>query len=501
MNKIRILSFLLFLLFVGQCYGQTTQWSVPVENPQAYFSEVVNIDAANLIMVDATSFVSLNNGPAKDYHFSVYDKNLELVRKVPIEYKLGQQEMLYQFTINTKRTFYVFASTIDKKGSNNSLYFQKLDPQTLDPIGRLVKVFDTENHSRFHNGRIDYKFSPDSSKVLIYSNPYFRRNEPEQFDFAVFDIEMNQIWTRKTSLPYKESETRIEDVVVDNDGSVFVIARNGLLLERTCSNCPIKKKVDHVLFAFSEKNQQVIEHTLDPKDQELIGIKFHFNSNDDLICAGFFSNKKADQINGTFFLKFDRNKMTITSTQASDFELDSPRYVYEFRKIISKGNDGFLLIGEQYQEHYSDPQQRMAENTYGDILVVDIDNSGKIRWQVEIPKHQKKAGVQSIVSSFATMVFEDRIMLIYNDHVDNLALDLSQKHRKNFSLGDKNGAIVQTTVDFKGNVSSNAIFLKKEIAVILCPSLFLRIDPERMLVFGGESGSTQLGIYTFKPMP
>lgn len=502
MRKVQFLSFLFFLLAVVQCFGQQTTWSTPYYNRYAVWSGVANLSTDHLISIDGVHISNFAKGSSTDHHLTVYDKELKVVREVPISFELGKEKLLHQFVVQSKNDYYVFASTWDSKTDKNTLYFQRLDHQTLSPKGGLKKVLETVSGTARQNGRMDFRYSPDSSKILVYSNPFLKKDEPEQFEFVVFDRDMNPIWTRKATLPYEERQNRINDAVVDNNGNVFIMDEEGYVDDRFCGGCPTVNS-NHIVFAFSQDSEKPIELLLDPGDKHLVNMKFHFNSKEELICVGFSAKDASTHVSGVYFLKINTKSKEVIEAKDSSFGLEKPFYLYVFRQIIPIENGGYILLGEYYDHIRTETAGANGasypshEYTFDNILIVGIDNSGGIKWQTEIPKHQHSTNNGGVYSSFGAMAFDDHIMLIYNDHIDNLGVDFGKNRPKNFGHTKKKGVVVQADVTFDGKITQKKLFGFDELDVILYPKMFIRIDEEHMLMFGGKKGFTQFGIMTF----
>ena len=232
-------------------------------------------------------------------------------------------------------------------------------------------------------------------------------------------------------------------------------------------------------------------------------MKFHFNANGELICAGFSADSTTDFVSGSYFVKIDTKTKEVTYAKESNFGLEKPLYQYSFKQIISKGEDGYILLGEYYEfgmysVNNGNSSSTKIKYSFGNILIVDIDNAGNVRWKTEIPKFQSSTNNQGIYSSFGAMAFDDHIKIIYNDHIDNFTENARKTGpKKNVSIKKNKGVVVQANVSFDGKVTQKKLFTFDELDVILFPKMFLRIDAENMLMYGGGKGATQFGIMTF----
>jgi hypothetical protein len=231
-------------------------------------------------------------------------------------------------------------------------------------------------------------------------------------------------------------------------------------------------------------------------------------------------------VDGSYFLRIDRDSKAVTQSSGKEFGLDfitaemrenqeervqkreekgknQEMFEYDLRKLIPRADGGAILVAEQYfvrvVSYYNASSKQYVTQYhyfYNDIIVVSIDPSGSIEWASKIPKRQHSVNDGGYFSSFATMVTDDQLYFIFNDDVRNL-----ESHKQgvyhNFNLGDKNGIVTLAAVDVEGNIERRAFFSNQELETITRPKLCSQVSPTQMLLYAKKRGNSQLGLATF----
>ena len=96
--------------------------------------------------------------------------------------------------------------------------------RTLDAQANLgeIKVIEVLD-SRFRNrGEFAVQLSKDRSKIAIFTNPPYERQQAENFYVRVFDPSLNELWNADVELVYQDRNF-IMDFEVSNAGDVFIL--------------------------------------------------------------------------------------------------------------------------------------------------------------------------------------------------------------------------------------------------------------------------------------
>jgi hypothetical protein len=205
----------------------------------------------------------------------------------------------------------------------------------------------------------------------------------------------------------------------------------------------------------------LVSYKISLKDKFIVGLSFHKSKNDELICAGFYSNRKLDVgelfgknylfgnsteagYAGTYYIRINTVNKEVLVSKTKEFSLDlitthlSDRkkekaktakalgdkknqaelgLSYRFNEIIQKEDGGAVLIMEKYYVivHYY-RNTTYYNYHYDDIIVASVSPTGDIQWTTRIPKEQKSQNDGGVNSSYSVSVVGDKLYFLFNDN-------------------------------------------------------------------------------------
>lgn len=426
----------------------------------------------------------------------------------------------------------VFTKFYEKQEKRNGLYMRMFSADDMSAIGRLERVAEMPVESKRAKGSFDVQGSPDASKILVNLNlPYVKENL-ERFALRVYDDQMNAVWQRDVELPYRDDEFAVQDLRVDNDGSVIMIGQK--YAEKAEAKELRKDKrptyTYHMLVYHADKDIPD-DHPIMVQDKFLQDLTLSLGDDGDILCGGFYGNKGSFTVRGTFFLKLDRRSKAILHESYKEFsddfitqymtekeeskakkkadkkDEDLELYSYELRDIVRTDDGGAVLVGEQYMFYvttstFTDANGRTSTTTtyhyvYNDIIVVNVDPEGNIDWAVKIPKRQHTTNDGGYYSSFAMHVDKDNLYFVFNDHGQNLFLLPGDKVQQ-FKLGGKEALITLATVEGVGTVHREALLSPDKRDAITRPKACVQIDDDRMFIYAARKKEYRFGLITFE---
>ena len=253
---------------------------------------------------------------------------------------------------------------------------------------------------------------------------------------------------------------------------------------------------------------------MDLPDYHIKDIQVVHNDQDELICVGFYSNVGRNSADGTYYARYSSDRLTKKSSQIDEFSVDfmvdgksnrTERKAVRkenrgadvelsnllVRDIVLRSDGGVVLVGEEYYIEENDERQ---EYYYNDIMVININNSGKMDWAKKIYKRQElilTSGVSSFINmaragflSYTLCAAEDKIYFVYNDHKDNF----DGRDGKDYRLTPDNLKSVSaiTSIDGSGRIEKEVLFKNETNKVVVYPQNCVQLnsaDP-KLLLFG-----------------
>jgi hypothetical protein len=350
----------------------------------------------------------LGNVPAE---ISSYDVNTQEIIYKQLVSNSGQKKLNYNGTIQLKNGFIILSSDKDRKSKTNTLYRQSINKEDMivENAMEMAKI-DYGGYLKSNSGDFDHVLSRDSTKLLIYYNLPYDSRAPEKFGFQVFDESLEALWQMEVTLPYTEDLFEVVDYKIDSKGGVHLL---GILYKdkKEASKKGEPNYTYHIL-SYLNGGSEVKEYPLTVSGTFLTDMRIAVDNNDNLICAGFYSEEgegksnKYSSIKGSYAVRIDQKSKTIVAENMKDFELD---FIVENRsEEVEEGIRKSAVIGENVEmdnfhlddlvitddgtalllgeKHYT---RNSSDNTfyiYRDVLVVAIAPSGDIKWHIKIKK-------------------------------------------------------------------------------------------------------------------
>lgn len=453
---------------------------------------------------------------------SVYSRVLEL------ELLKNDLELEDLVVINDK--VLAFASFYSKKEDVRMLYVRLFNEADMSAEGEWKEVarFASEKE---RSGSFGITFSPNKDHILISVNLPYEKDAAEKFRLHVMDDALQPEWDREITLPYTDKEFSFEEFRVDNKGDVIMIGvkyaekREAKALKRAG-----KAQYSYHLLTYAADGTER-DHTIEVQDKFLQDLTLSLDTGKaDILCGGFFGNKGAYVVRGSFFLRLDPTTLAIKHQSFKEFEDDfitqymTPKeeekakkradrkdedlemYEYDLADIVRRDDGGAVLIGEQYYTYTTTTCYttqgggRTCTTTYhyiyNDIIVINIGPDGNIAWATTVPKRQHTANDGGYFSSYGLEVKGDRLYFVYNDNGENLFLAAGDKF-KNTDFQGKSSIVTLATVSIDGHVTREALFDPEKRELILRPKSCRQMEDDRMFLYATRKKDYRFGMVTF----
>jgi hypothetical protein len=358
----------------------------------------------------------------------------------------------------------------------------------------------------------------------------FEKEGLERFSLKVFDRDMNPLWDRDVQLPYQDSEFSVESIRVADDGTVMMIG-NKYAEKREAKALKKDGKATYTyhLIIFHGDDAATEGHPIVVPDKFLQDISLNVGKEGDILCGGFYGNKGSFAIRGTYFLRLDRDTKKIIHTSFKEFdrdfitaymtekeeakatkkaekkgeEVEMPNY--ELRDIIRRSDGGAVMVAEQYNFYTTTvctPTQNGGQTcrtvyhyVYNDIIVVNVDPQGDIAWSAKVPKRQHSQNDGGRYSSYALVVKNDHIYLMFNDSGKNLLLLPGDKVEP-FRYG-KEMLITLATINNDGKVFREALMPQDKRDAITRPKAGVQIADDRLFIYASWKKTHRFGTVVF----
>jgi hypothetical protein len=525
--KKNLLASILFITSVFPTNAQelsfSLKWGKELEaSRRSSLNDVVGHDATGIYTVkgEVNAF-----GRNAEYTLEHYDKNFALTKSFDLNLESGDLKGEVNNILHIKNRLYMFYSYSDKKTKKNTLFVKEIDKASLKPKTETKEIgeIDFTGKRKKNSGSFFYRVSRDSSKILVvYSLPY-DEDQPAKFGFHVLDHQLNSIWEKQVTLPYQDELFDIKSFRIDNIGNAYLL---GLVYkEKRKDKRRGLPNYSYEVIACRDKGSTLVQYPVALKKRFITDMQIEILDNQNIICAGFYSEIGKMSIGGTYFISIDAATKEIKTESLRDFGIDfitqnlSERqerkakrkeeqgnqvelYEYDLDKLLVGKDGSAILVGEQYffnvvtSTRMINGVMSMYTTThyyYNDIIAVKIDPNGEIEWTQKIPKTQHTLEDGGFYSSYALAIVKGKICFIFNDNPKNIGVKESKS--ANYRPTKSVGVIV--SLDQKGNVTKQAIFGSADSEVIMRPKVCEQISNQEVILFGQRKKNQQFAILTF----
>ncbi len=547
-----ILTFLLVAPLVSFSQNISTHFGPKQKTPPRTEISFVggNENELRVLKTQSTGLLGRN----KLFFLEKYDAKHQVVSKSELRMpNTNGHELTFEGVELFKDKLNLFTSYFNKRDSMNVFFSNSINEKGI--VDADYKQLDEIYTNRKRNaGGFNYYTSKDSSKILIVHHNPFIKGKKETFACKVLDQSFNTIWTKEFELPIRDEQFEFIDFAIDNNGKVYIIG------SADAKKSNLKKMGDlYTILSYDPGNDVFSQFDLD-LGKYIIEIAFEVNSQNDLICVGFYSdvtrnatyswNRKTLTLtertsirnttsHGIFVVKIDGNTQTVKHKNIQEFDKKAVALFTSQRgaeknkgivdlhinRLILKDNGGIVLLAEQDYVTVTVTQNPSTSSSmspsgvrrptgkstsktynfyYNNIIAISIAPDAGIEWQIPISKNQLTKNDQGFFSSYASFVYDDIVYLIYNDHPQNLKIT-DVKKRKIMKTPKKSVAVV-TTIDTQGNFKSSQLFNSKSQGVVIRPKSNLDTNTGKLMIVGYEnkganprnSKSTQIGSIEIK---
>lgn len=520
---------LFFLLIVAAAPAQRTElparieWGEELREPAGtYLSKIISTSASGFYALRRKNSNMLT---AEQIYLEFYDGKMNLKRsqKIDLRYKGKQRD--FENVVMLGGQLFLLTSFNNQAKKKNYLFVQKVSKR-FTPSKELKMISEIPTRNKEREGNFDLVVSRDSSKVLIYSQLPYRKNEPERFALQIFNDHFETIWNRDITLPYSDEGFSVEEYRIDKEGNVYLLGV--IFRDRTRIRRKGKPTYQYTILVYAKGGEEVQEYKIDLGEKFVTDLTFRIANNGHLVCSGFYSEKGTYSIKGTCFFRLDTQSKQIYNKNLKKFDFEFltqylPKgqkekarkaeqkdnankrielYRYSLDELILRSDGGVVLVAEQYYvyervDRYYDGSLRYDYfYHYNDIIVVNIRPDGEIDWAARIPKRQETMNDGGYYSSYAMSIVRDRIFFIYNDNSRNFDRNSHRKYLYNFN--GKYSVIALTEIKKDGTMATYPLFNNQDAQIITRPKVCKQTGSKKMMVYGEKGRNYRFANLGFK---
>lgn len=453
---------------------------VAADNSGIYFTEERN-------KVTSMGFFSSTIG--SNVNLVKFDKNFNSVFEK--DYGKELKGLSFDNIQMLDNNLFMFATDYDKREKTLKLFGAKLDKNTGELQGAFRELATYNLESRRDNYDVHLDTIENSSNFLMVTD--ISNKDRTSIAVAVLDSKLKQKVSTIINLSYEKDTYDLEDVKYTASGKIVLLGKVSEHMVR--NNGKQKRRMvfkEYALAIYNAKGVKEKDVNTGSGGRFVIGGKLIEPKGGELLLAGFYSNEqKKNDLNGFFINKIDveKGEMLLSSfkeissgmlgeavddvdAKDGDDGDDDDKKSKKDKKKDDKDDDddeefpnsfvirsidvnpldnSYVLTAEISTltvRTYSTPGTGMGSSmtsqtrtvytfTNKDILVINADQNGKIKWLTDVPKYQVEQVTTSgyggryfygyfmdnsgmpYYSSFVSLIQNNKLILVLNDHVKN----------------------------------------------------------------------------------
>jgi hypothetical protein len=443
-------------------------------------------------------------------------------------------------------------SYYDSKEDKNTIYGNITNRDNKEIVKDKVLLSFAASKKKFI-GNVGIIRSKDKTKFLIYREPTSKQSPQETVELWMYDDQLEKIYKKKLSFPYKSKQFVIQDYLLTNSGKVIIIAYyQTSKQENKNGEAPSFK-----IFGVDENKEELEEINVSPKGKALSSaFGWILDSGKSIAFTGFYRDDMKNRgANGIFYVRINTNaweEEVANFSKISEEQLNkifvgaatSDRAKKRAKKAVDRGYglNNFLLkelffddAGNirvitqlEYMTMICTRSGSLGNETctyyyYSrSIVEFDLDAMGNIVKTVVIPKEQMvterpatlSVGFISYTFSLYTisptnylghvaLLGDNKVYYVYNDADQNFNPKKVAKHDGNkfffsFNGGKKSRLVYASYSDKKDKAIKTAMTTSYKDNIMIMPDAdVIRMADGSVIVWGKIAKSKELILMRF----
>jgi hypothetical protein len=376
---------------------------------------------------------------------------------------------------------YIFGKEYFKNGTFFKYYAAKIDKKTGELIGGLAEVGQANSVDFMSVGEEDWKGMPGMGFLHI---THFPEDKKITMDCFFFDEQFKNKESFKIELPFDPKYFILQDLIYTNNKEVVLLGKEYEDDPDGKKKKSLRKK-GYSVWVYNIKLNKIRNIPFSSDKKNLIQTNLFYSSRGQSYISGFFCNSSGDLcVNGFCIYKVDpeNGKISLVSESAVNVELLEHSFLYdksgnalsksekrdlkEIEGVIelkdnparffikscqeNPGDGSFVNIAELSKYSYntqspeSGPSKVINYYVMEDLIIINSDSSGHIKWIKTVPKSQyeKTKNILGLsvaysglpydapsyfqerinavnYSSFRSIIRGNKLFIILNDHANN----------------------------------------------------------------------------------
>ncbi len=440
----------------------------------------------------------------KGYIIEHYNKDMQLVSEY--NYKMKGPEFVDGYLKNGQLYLLFLDYNIEAGTYEYWAHRSPMDPFTFTKEKLLsfasapVKnPLDKNYYNRnFNSGfTTTVLFSEDKNGFVI--STHYKKGKNNRHDIFLFTANLKQTLYQDFSSEVEEKNYAFERMVVSNDlAKVFIIGKAYFKKKRFTA---LERKFQYELIQLS--TQGIKTQSFDTPGKYSESLTPILNQGN-LICVGFYADRKDNRYNGLAYFKLDPASLTVKSRKYNPFseqfmfdkfgqEYDKEVKNLVFKNVTVTPENSILFNAEEYfvtnsiQANSSGGRIRVERFHHNDIVSAKIDAEGNMVWARNINKSEVTQG-DGDYASYSAFTKNGNTYFFISTAAENP--QVLNKERIIFKQGlSRNRNVFVIQLNNEGKMSYEKIIDSKDARLPLKVSNSLKDEANGRMLFYAKRGN------------
>ena len=440
----------------------------------------------------------------KGYFIEHYNRDLELISEYNYKlkgldfiegyFKNGQLYLLFlDYNLETFSYDYVVhrSPISDYRFTEEKLLSIKSD-QVKQPYDR--NYYNRNFSSGFTTTAL---FNDDKSSFVI--STHYKKGKINKHNIYVFSASLKKIFEKDFSKEIEDKNYAFENIAVStNMDRVYIVGKAYFRKKRFTA---LERKFQYELIMLTK--QSIKTQTFDESGKYSEALK-PILRNENLICVGFYADRKDNRYNGLGYFKLDPNTLEVqikkynpfsNQFMADKFGKEDAEQVKNlvFKNVNFTKDDDILFNAEEYfvtssiQANSSGGRLRVERFHHNDIVSAKLNLNGEMVWARNINKSEVTQG-DGAYASYSSYTKNDNTYFFISSSSENP--QLLNNERIIFKQGmSRNRNVFVIQLDKNGKMSYEKIIDSKEARLPLMVSKPLMDFNDNAVLFYAKRGT------------
>ena len=379
-------------------------------NDRYRYSNLLSIDDDGLggYILVRSYFTGLILKP-KGYYIERYNKDLELIEEYNYKFRSGEfiegyvsKGKLYLLLLEYNEGRQAYNYVVHKSPISNFSF--ETEALLSIPSHQVEKPLERNYYNRnFKSGfTTTALFNEDKSAFIL--SVHFKKGDDNRHRIYLYDADLTQLFDQDLSDEIDVKNYAFENIAISKDRKeVYIIAKAYFKKKRFKA---LERKFQYELIRLTKSGSKTQVFDSPDKYSEALKPILHKG---DLICVGFYADRKDNRYNGIGYFKLDPVTLDIKIKKYNPFteEFMNDKFGREdtdpiknliFKNVSFTDDNGVLFNAEEYfvttsvQANSSGTRLRVERYHHNDIVSAKLNEQGRMLWARNINKSEVTQG-------------------------------------------------------------------------------------------------------------